>query len=181
MQTAEVGLSGIEFPVFKLGNKAPMGKDGVSYYLYGKDVNTKDEFLNAKVIDDKNIDRPSLAGRRLQAKANGADLHKIGLAIFFIGDLVKIADAKTWFIDNTGMVFNYRKSTRAKLIFREIEQIIPIRTGGGIICVKGVPARFKTLHLPGPEMKYAGLLVVKTSYILYGLFDQQYDTTFRLI
>ncbi len=35
--------------------------------------------------------------------------------------------------------------------------------------------------MPEEGATHAGLLMIKNSYILYGLFDQEYDTTVRMI
>lgn len=178
---AEVGLHNITFPVYKIGNTKPLEQDGVHYYAYGKDFDTEDEESEVKLVDDKNIDKPTLALRRLHLKNKEVKLHKLSTAIFFIGDLIKAAEAKTWFIDTEGTVFQYKKSVRVKLIFRPIEQVLPIQSGGAIIAVKGIPARFKTLFTPEPEKRWAGLLLIKNSYILYGLYTEEHENTVRMI
>jgi hypothetical protein len=134
-----------------------------------------------RVVDDKSIDSDSLGLRRAKLKQQGVTLHPIGTAIFFIADLVKLAKSTTWFIDKEGNIFQYKKSTRAKLIYRPISQILPINSGGAIIEVKGIPSRFKSLHMPTTGPTHAGLLSIGTGYILYGLYDKEYDSSYRVI
>jgi hypothetical protein len=119
--------------------------------------------------------------RRLAAKQNGAKLFKIKLAIFFLGDLVKIAKPNIWFIDSAGKLFNYNKATRALLKFYKIKLNIPINTGGSIIEVEGIATRFKSLFPPDRDKKYAGILHDKKSLILYGFYSEKYDDTWRKV
>jgi hypothetical protein len=134
-----------------------------------------------KIVDDKSIDRPTLGQRRLQALSSGAKLQKIGKALFFLGDLIKIAKRSTYFIDSNGRIFQYRKTARAKLHFRKLTQVIPITTGGAILEIEGIPSRFKCLFHPKTLERYAGVLETGKSYILYGLYEQPYKSSWRMI
>ena len=113
--------------------------------------------------------------------SQGTKLAKVGQAIFFLGDLIKLATPNTWFIDSAGKLFNYVKKTRAKLHFYEISKNIAIPTGGAIIEAKGIVTRFKSLYSPGPYEKYVGLLQFGKSLILYGFYEQKPEDTWRLI
>lgn len=178
---SNIGFSNIAFPVFKIGNRKPNFDQGASYFLRSEqdsDGNWSDKY---QIVDDKSRPEPGLALRRLAMQAEGAKLAKLGKAIFFIGDLIKIAKPETWFIDKEGQVFQYKKSMRVPLVFKPIQAIVPMQHGGAIIAVKGIPSRFKTLFMPTPEHKYVGLLEVGNSHILYGLYDKQYDKTVRVI
>lgn len=177
----EVSLHNIRFPVFRIGTETPITEDGVTYLLRNKHVVDGDNEELKYIIDDKNAKGLTLSSRRLALHAQNARLYKLSKAIFFIGDLVKLAKAGTWFIDMEGQVFEYRKTTRVPLKFKEVVQVTPMNSGGAIIEVRGVPARFKVLFRPPETAKYAGLLCVGPSYILYGLYDQKYDDTTRMI
>lgn len=176
--TVKLTLKQIDFPVFKLGDK-PSEDGGVTYYMYGMDTKYSDAQYKVKVVDDKNIEEDSLALRRLRLKDMGYTLQPLNKAIFFISDLIKLATPKTYFIDKSGQVFNYEKKEKVPLVFRPISKVMPLKHGGAVIEVKGIPARFKVLKSPEPHETFAGLLAIGTSYILYGLYDQQYDTTNR--
>jgi hypothetical protein len=176
-----VGFSDISFPVFRLGKEAPIIEEGVSFYLLGRDTKYSDAEYIMKIIDDKNRPEESFALRRLAMKNEGVNLHSLNKAIFFLSDLVKLAKGNTWFIDKNGQLFEYTKTQRVKLIFKKITKVTAIMTGGAIIEVQGIPSRFKTLYAPTHEMTHAGLLVVGNTHILYGLYDQEYAATTRVI
>lgn len=174
-------LSDIQFPVFKLGADAPIIHDGISFYMRVKEHDDRapeDVYL---IVDDKNIPGDSLARRRLHLRKNNENLYNLNKAIFFLADMLKLTKGTTWFIDSTGYIFEYRKTKRVPLVFKKINKIIPIPTGGVIVQVDGIASRFKALFMPTIECKYAGLLKIGKGYILYGLYDKLYDNTVRMI
>ena len=175
-----MNLSDISFPVFRLGRRKPIIEEGVSFYLNSTEIDGCITYL-PYIIDDKNIDEANLALRRIKIAKNGDKLFRLRRAVFFIADLLKITDGNTWFIDSNGKIFEYKKNTRVPLVFKPIKNIIPIKTGGAIIEVEGINSRFKTLYTPTIEHKVAGLLIYNGGYILYGLYDQVYDRTTRMI
>lgn len=176
-----MNLGDLVFPVYVVGKEEPLVDDGVAFYAYVKTSVEGDDTDHVKVLDDKNLPQPSLATRRLILRDRGVPLHKLSKAIFFLGDLIKIADAKTWFIDSNGKVFNYRKTKRVPLLFKKIANITPLKGGGAIIEVEGIGTRFKTLLAPTRQEKYAGLLKVGIAYILYGLYKEDQPQSYRNI
>jgi hypothetical protein len=167
----------IQFPVFKLGTEKPEERGGVVFYQRTlKDGEGDDIF---KIIDDKNQDGSTLSTRRLKILALGVPLQRITTALFFLGDLIKLANSRTWFIDSSGKCFIYTKSRSCKLKFKPIKETFPT-TGGTIIVVEGVESRFKTLYAPNGA-KFAGLLEVGNGFILYGLYDEKPNDTTRRI
>ena len=177
----EIGLANITFPVYRIGVEKPSFDKGIAYYVLGKDTEYEDAQYQILVLDDKNIPHESLALRRLHLKKQGVKLYSISKAIFFISDLIKMAKARTWFITSTGEVFQYKKTLRVKLKYLPISKVMPMQNGGAIIEVKGLEQRFKTLFMPYPWQKYAGVLEYNRSIILYGLYDQEYKESYRLI
>lgn len=174
-------MSQVSYPVYRVGLEKPEIKDGVIYYHYKLEKDDKVDTV-IKIVDDKSVEGDTLGKRRLSLLKDGMPLAKIGMAIFFLGDLVKIAKPKMWFIDSKGTLFNYKKSNKAKLVFKRIVRKIPIPTGGTILEVEGIPSRFKCLHKPLNEENYAGILMLNgMSPILYGLYDRKYDSTWRMI
>jgi hypothetical protein len=134
-----------------------------------------------KIVDDRTIDKPTLAIRRLEIMKLGGPLKKLSSACFFLGDLVKIAKPNIWFIDSIGQLFQYKKVNNSKLVFRKIKNIIPISTGGSIIEVEGIHSRFKCLFKPNENVRYAGILELSMAHILYGLYDEQPKDTRRKV
>lgn len=175
------GFSTIQFPIYHLGPEKPLTDGTRSYYQYVAHSVEDDDQDVVQVLDDKSMPGISLAMRRLQLKNTGVKLCKLKYAIFFIGDMLKMCKSTTWFIDNDGTVFEYRKTKKVPLVFRPISQIIPIRTGGAVIEVQGVGTRFKTLHAPKGTEKFAGVLLVGTAYVLYGIYDEKLEDTTRMI
>ena len=179
-------LNEIAFPVFKLGNAKPILQDGVLFYLQEGTKQTEEgleQDFRIKVVDDTNLPGDSLAKRRLVIRANGDIPYKLNRAIFFLGDFIKISLPSMWFIDSVGKVFQYTKSTRAKLTYRRVTKVIHINTGGAIIEVEGMHTRMKSLFMPtlNRETLHAGILLLGMSPILYGYYDQKYPDSWRLV
>jgi hypothetical protein len=174
-------LNSISWPVYRLRNEKPSERDGIHYYAYENYNEEGERTVALRIVDDKTIDNPKLSLRRLAIKSAGLKLFRLTKAIFFLGDLIKLATAQMWFIDSAGKIFQYTKSTRCKLKFHKITKVIRVETGGAIIEVQGVNARFKSLYYPESDKLYAGILHYGMSPILYGYYDQKYDDTWRMI
>ena len=179
----QLDLSKISFPVYKIGTRKPTLENDTRWtFLQAKTSYEGDTVYRDLVLDDTSIKEDTLARRRMKLAEAGSALVKLGIAIFFIGDLLKLAKSGVWFIDSEGQVFEYKKTARVPLVFKPITNITPTRNGGAIIEVQGIAARFKVLFLPDlAKTKYAGLLLVGMGHILYGLYDQAYDKTTRVV
>lgn len=165
-----------------MGSTKPTLEKGVLlYFSITRDEDVNEDTYNYQIIDDKNVEGDTLAERRIRMMVEGVKLRKLSKAIFFLGDLIKIAKPSLWFIDGKGLLFNYRKQGIFPLVFNRIINIIPINTGGAILQIEGFPERFKCLYYPKSEEKYAGVLRYGASNILYGLYKEKYDNTKRKI
>lgn len=164
-------LSEISYPVYKLGAYEPnVSEDGmVTYYhtIFEDAEGVKSE--ETYVVDDKSAPGNTLGMRRLQLLNKGTKLFKLNTAIFFVGDLLKLAGSKTWFIDSSGKHFKYTKSKWAKLEYRRITRVIPQQGGGAIIELEGIPNRFKVLYAPTESEIWAQVLKYGMQYIFYGV------------
>lgn len=177
-------MSTIAFPVFKIGIHKPITEGGLVFYYHEQEELIEDETVKTskyKVVDDRNLSGSTLAKRRLQLTVDEVPLAKLSNALYFLGDFIKLADPKLWFIDSNGKVFNYKRSTRAQLKFYKIANLIPIPTGGIIVEVLGIQQRFKALYAPTSDKLYAGVLHFGMAAILYGFYAEKHDTTWRLI
>ena len=174
-------LNEISFPVYKLGKRKPIVEEGLVFYLNKTEKEDGTLVYFPQIIDDTNLKGNTLAKRRLELLEKGEKLYKLKYAIFFISDMLKLTKGATWFIDSTGKTFEYIKRIRVPLVFKKIKEIIPIKTGGVIIEIYGIPYRFKSLFRPLIEQKYAGLLYFNNGYILYGFYDNLYNKTTRMI
>ena len=173
-------LREIAYPVFRLGTSKPEVDDRVLYYLYTRE---EDEGIRyeLKIVDDPKLQQPTLALRRLHLRNMGVPLSKIHHAIFFLGDLIKLATPTTWFIDSNGRLFNYTKTNRANLKFYKIAKKIPISTGGVIIEAEGINTRFKALYMPSTDMTYVGILHCGMTLVLYGFYTEKHQDTWRRV
>lgn len=169
----------IVYPVFRIGSERPLFEEGVVLYLhYGRD---EDSLPIYYIVDDRTLEGETLAQRRVSLLRQGIKMKKLGRAVFFLGDLVKLANSTTWFIDNAGNVFQYKKKTNVLLTYKKIKQIIPIKSGGAILEVEGIPNRFKCLFAPSKSVQYAGVLKYGLSYILYDVSEDKFNDTRRKI
>lgn len=177
-----IQLQDIHWPVWKIGSKKPEEHDGLVFIVTESlKIDSAVISTNYRVIDDKNLQGKTLQERRLQLLKNkSAKLYPLRDAFYFLGDFIKVAKPKVWFIDSQGRVFNYKKFTRAKLQFLEIEKIIPSGSFGFIVCLKN-GLRFKVLYKPFSGCKWAGILVVNKMPILYGVYVEKHKETWRSV
>lgn len=177
----QIDLEHISFPVYCLGHREPLVDNGVIYYVSGENVNEEDEEYRLSILDDKNVEGTSLAQRRLLLASNGVHLKRITKAVFFLGDFLKTAKASNWFIDSLGLLFKYVKTRKVRLVYKKITKILKLPQGGTIVEVEGIPGRFKTLFVSSSTKDYAGILIDKHTFILYGLYDKKYKDSYRMI
>lgn len=172
-----IGLATIVWPVFKLANYSPVIDNGITYYVTNY-ITGDTTVEKTKIIDNQNFSCKTLGLRRLQIPSE--QLYKISFAIYTLHDLLKLAKKQTWFIDNIGQVFQYKKSIRAKLVCYKIKKIHPINAIGCIIEVEGLLERFKSLRVPKTE-NYAGILEYNSQNLFYGICNERFDPTWRLV
>lgn len=174
-------LSEIIWPVFKVGLHPPTVEEGVSFYLTLRREEDDSITPIMRIIDDRSVEGSKLSIRRLKIFNAGAKLHKLQHAIFFPGDLLKLAHPKVWFIDSSGKLFNYKKSKLVPLLFKKIKAVHNTQAAT-IVEVDSIPGRYMCLYPPSEDDKYAGVLKVgKHSYILYGFFKELHKDTVRKI
>lgn len=179
--TRPINLMEISYPVFKIGEETPSFNNGVCYYFRQYSLDFGEVKNKLLVIDDTNIKKDTLAKRRLELLENKVSLKKLSKAVFYIGDLIKLSNRTSWFIDSVGKVFQYKKTKSVSLEFRRIAKVIALKEGGAIIVVENIQQRFKTLYTPRDSEVYAGLLKDTIGYILYGVYDKKHEKTRRMI
>lgn len=179
--TKSINLSKISYPVFKIGEEIPSFEEGICFYLRQYKLEFGEVSTKLLIIDDTNVVGDTLAKRRLKLLENKISLKKLSNAVFFLGDLIKLANRKSWFIDSTGNVFQYKKHKMVKLTFKRIKKVITLNSGGAIIEVEGMVSRFKTLYTPKINEVYAGVLIDGITNILYGVYSELHKNTRRMI
>lgn len=177
-----IQLQEISFPVFKLTTRKPLEFEGLLYYK-AESINkdTAEYKSNIYIIDDKTIELPTLSRRRLELKTNGVKLYSINKAVYFLADLIKISKPGLWWIDSNGKVFEYKKTTKAKLRYYKIQNWFPVPGLGAVIQVEGIPQRFKTIFRPSATETWCAVLEFDRIKILYGFYDKKYPDTWRLV
>jgi len=180
--TKFTALQEITWPVYKLSDKEPTQYDGLVFFHTEYVDETNISSLTIKIIDDKNLPQKTLGLRRLALQKDPKiKLHKISTAIYFLADLIKLAKATTWFIDNSGKVFQWKKYTRAKLTAKKIRQVLPADGIGCVLEVEGLSQRFKCLHRPESFQEYAVFLLINKMHLLYGLSETATNDSWRLV
>lgn len=177
-----MNLEKIVWPVFRLSEKEPQQDSGVVYYATEyTDLDTNEHTATLRIVDDRNIDKPTLSRRRLVLLVQGAKLFPIRQAIYFLGDLLKQAKSTTWFIDSSGTLFQYAKTRRAKVIVRRIMKVLPTDGLGAVIELEGIAHRFKTVFKPSADAQYAAVLQCGLSYIFYGIYTDKPNESWRMV
>lgn len=179
-------LSEITYPVFRLSMEEPQRQDGVLFYLREGTIETEEGLKTEwrmRIVDDTTLTGSTLARRRLMIHSNGGKLFRLNRGIFFLGDLIKIAVPKLWFIDSVGQIFRYTKNTRARLTYHKVTKVLHVIGGGAIIEVEGIPNRMKALFMPRVDTDnlHAGVLLMGMSPILYGFYDKKYPDSWRMV
>lgn len=179
--TKHTRLSEIHWPVFKLGEREPVQRDGlVLYYThYVDEMNC--ESATVRIVDDRNMPQTTLGLRRLALKASGETLFPIRTAIYFLADLVKLAKSTSWFVDSSGRVFHYEKNTRAKLTTRKIKQVLPASGLGCVFELHGISHRFKAMRRPQEHEIYAQVLKLGMGFLFYGFCDTHKPDSWRMV
>ena len=167
--------------MFRLGEREPQQESGLVYYYthYVDELNS--ETATIRVVDDKNLPQANLGLRRLHLKHLGEPLFPIRTAIYFLADLVKLAKSTTWFVDSSGRVFHYEKSTRAKLTTKRIKQVLPADGIGCVFELVGVSNRFKAMQRPSETQLYARVLQLGMGYIFYGFCETHKPDSWRMV
>jgi hypothetical protein len=177
-----MNLDKIVWPVFRLGEKEPHRENGVVYYSTEyTDLDTNERTATLRIVDDTNIEAPTLSRRRLKLLTQQVPLFPIRQAIYFLGDLLKVAKTTTWFIDSQGHLFQHKKTTRAKLVVCKIKNVFPTDGLGAVIELEGIAHRFKTTFKPDDDAQYAAVLKSGLTYIFYGLYKDKPAETWRLV
>jgi hypothetical protein len=173
-----IELTAIVWPVFKLGIKQPEVHNQIVYYANQHLYEDNQISTNSYIVDDKNINKNTLGLRRLLIPKQ--DLYTLSTTIYTLQDLIKLAKPNVWFIDNIGQLFQYKKSTRAKLQTYKIRQVLPVSGIGCVLEIEGFSERFKSMTVPNTE-RYAAILSYNGKNLLYGLYTENIKTTWRLV
>ena len=127
-----------------------------------------------RVLDDTSVEGATLGLRRLNLAAQGVRLYPLSTSVYFISDLIKLATSnKVWFIDSSGRIFTYTKTTLVPIVITKITKVVPSSSVGCILEVKNIQGRFKSLVYPTERDTHAAFIKLgPQSYLLFGLCDE---------
>lgn len=175
-------LKTIAWPVFKLSEKKPNQENGLVFFQTEYVDENNIPSFTLKIVDDSSLPGKTLGLRRLALQQDKTvKLHKLSTAIYFLSDLIKLAKSNVWFIDNLGKVFQYKKSTRAKLVTRKICKVLPADGLGCVLEIEGLVHRFKSMQIPKDYQKYAVILTLNKMILLYGFSEETRKDSWRLV
>jgi len=177
-----MNLTDIHFPVHRLLNHAPEWEnDQLVYKNTYMHIDTANEYTHVKVVDAK-VPGETLARRRLHLESTGVLLYPLKKTAFFLHDFIKLAGGGYHFIDSSGKVFKYKKHLKCRLVFKRVTRVISSASMGSILEVEGMPQRFKTMQsFQHHHGLWAGLLKYQGSWLYFGVYNQQYRDTWRMI
>lgn len=175
-------MSQVNFPVYRIPSGVELKREGTVRYVL-REYLLADGLTYKKtvgVLDDTSIPEESLGRRRLVLKAQGVPLLALRHVCYFLADLIR--HPSSTYIDSSGKVFQYTKTTNVPLIFKKITKVLPNSSGlGTILEVEGVPTRFKSMISITKSQKYAALLRLPQGYILYGIYSEEHKPTRRKV
>lgn len=133
----------LEYPVYKLDSENWEYRDGLL-------------FLDTMILDDRNVDAPTIGLRRLQTPFK--TLYPLKRALEYPIGLIKNPTNRPY-IDNKGRLFIYEKTRFVHLISKKIRKI-ERRITNSLIWVGGVSFPFEIKRAPKPGLLWANILYV---------------------
>ncbi len=128
------------------------------------------------ILDNKNLDGNTVGKRRL--KINNSKKYMPRSTISTVAQLIKSNNST--FIDNTGIVFKYKKTKLVPLKYYAAKEVIKLNDYC-IVILKGIDYPIKTNCRDAYGIEYVGLLHTNMGYILYEFSDERRKDTRRKI
>lgn len=174
-------MNQINFPVFRLPKSSQVQTEGTIRYILSEYVNREDKLITSvRILDDTSIEGDSLGKRRLKLRQMKVPVVKLAHVCYFLGDI--LGHGNYSYIDSLGKIFKYTKTTMVPLVYKKIIKQLQITNGtGSVIEVEGISTRFKTTVPFGVKPEVAGILKLKTGYILYSLGHEMLPNTRRKV
>lgn len=161
----------IQFPIYPL-RAEPQLIDNILFT-----ENNKGEYL---VIDNKNMPGPSLGIRRIQhLKASRSDIvyRKLFILKYPIHDFISILRKSIFrFIDSSGKVYNYIKTTFVPLETYKIKSYQEFPEGY-VIHVSNLHCCFFSHRAPNLQEKYVQVLRMGRGFLMYGFTTEHKKAT----
>lgn len=127
-------------------------------------------------VDNLYYGGATLGARRLNMLKGGLELYPLKLAIYSLGELLKVATPTQWFIDSKGEMFTYEKTHYVPVVYKEITNCYFSGPFELMIETKDSPPLYKTLYQPAEGEKYAVFLQISPKALLfYGYSDTKHE------
>ena len=172
----------IKFPVYQIGLGGTIHIEN-NYVIYRSS--------KGQTVEIVDIDLPNLSftARRLyllgRKKLLPYRLKKLRVAFYFLSDLLKLKQLENrWFVDSDGKRFKYKKSKMVKVTFEPIDwwRFKDSSCLQVLIKLKKSNIIYECVSPPKAGESFAGLLHLDSkAKLLYGFFDQKYDSTIRKV
>lgn len=154
-------LRNVEFPVYVLPSSEWYTEDGLL-------------FLDGQVVDDKNVDQPTLGKRRLITPFSDR-LLRLKRIIWNVEDMLHCNS--NIFIDTLGRPFIYIKTIRADLKYHKIKAV-KVKDTYTLLFAQGCVKPFKIPRPPLPGIEWVGIIHYHGfPWIIYEYsYDKKKDT-----
>jgi hypothetical protein len=162
-------LTDITFPVYCIKNYDTIITDEKIIYV------EEDEYR--KILDNKYLEGDTLGKRRLRIPKES----RYNLKFCYI-DFHQLLKSKCkLFIDNNGILINYKKHYRAKLTYHRIEKSKQVENVGHIIFLEDLNIPLEVSSLVYNYQNYVGLLHYGNGYVVYEFCHTKKSNTWRMV
>jgi len=174
-----VNIRDIRWPIYAIGSDHIVSEDMNVIYVEHNGA--------LSILDNKNLSGDSIGKRRLRIAKE--ELYHLKRTLFMFSELVEYTRTKTIenrkFVDSSGIVFNYSKKERKKLIWRKVRSI---ENYNNYVVLK-VAGLLDTFELPTNYWKqfkdesevYLGLIDFGRYYSIYDIDIVNRKDTWRKI
>lgn len=173
-----IGLSRISWPIYQLNAS-------VEFMTYnGLQLARNGDGSPWMLLDAPEIPNGSLGMRRLlytsAPSIENYKLYKLRVPIYRYSDIFQVINRSSTFIDSSGLIFHYTRTTFYPLEYFKIKSVDECQDGY-LISIYEVHTKFYAFTPPEPEMKYAGLLLVGKGYVLLEYSETKKKATRRKV
>lgn len=159
----------VQFPIFGISNNY-------------RNLWTEDNILKIETdsgvytLDNKNIQGTTLGQRRL--RINNSKLYMPRVVLHNIAQLLH--SKYKVFIDNIGILFEYKKITRVPLEYYKVREVIQ-KDDGCVLHFNGIVNPIQVSSKIAYGINYVGFLITKIGYITYEYSEEFKKNTWRKI
>ena len=118
-------------------------------------------------VDNQLYEGDTLGQRRLNMLSSKIELYPLKLAIYSLGELLKVATPTQWFIDSKGYLFVYKKTHYVPVVYKEIATYNKASAFETVIVLKDSPPVYKSLYPPADNERYAVFLQISPKALLF--------------